>query len=153
MKEVAQILRSRAMHQIQPYPLWVGHAGDGHDFRPIFDAGIRAVVQLAEEEPALQVPRELIFCRFPLVDGSGNDAKVLSIAVTTVANLLERNVPTLVCCGGGMSRSPCIAAAALSMIYQEEPDDCLKQIADHHPHDVVPGLWSDVKHFLATQRC
>src|SRR5262249_6006731 len=143
---------SSAMHQIQNYPLWIGHAGDGQDFQAILDAGIQAIVQVAMEESPLQPRRELVFCRFPLVDGAGNDPKVLNLAITTTANLVERHIPTLICCGGGMSRSPCIAAAALSMIYQEEPDDCLKQIAAHQPHDVVPALWSEVKSFLATQR-
>jgi protein-tyrosine phosphatase len=141
------------MHTIQSYPLWLGHAGDGRNYRAILDAGIEAIVQLAEEEPALQPPRDLLYCRFPLLDGSGNDRKVLNLAVTTVANLVEWHIPTLVCCGSGMNRSPCIAAAALSMVYQEEPDECLKQIAEHHPHDVVPALWSEVKSFLAAQRC
>lgn len=140
------------MRQIVPHPLWLGHAGDGRDFRAILDAGIQAIVQLAEEEPALQPPRELICCRFPLVDGGGNARKVLSLAITTLANLLEQHVPTLVCCGAGMSRAPALAAAALSMVYQEKPDDCLKQIAEHQPHDVLPDLWSDIKSFLESDR-
>jgi protein-tyrosine phosphatase len=141
------------MHAIPPYPLWIGHAGDGRDSHAVIDAGIQAIVQVAQEEPPLQLPRELIYCRFPLLDSAGNDMKVLNLAITMLANLVERHVPTLVCCGGGMSRSPCLAAAAVSMIYQEEPDECLKQIAEHHPHDVVPGLWSEVKSYLASQRC
>src|SRR5207247_693921 len=98
------------MRQVLPHSLWLGHAGDGRDFRLILDTGIQAVVQLAAEEPALQLPRELIYCRFPLVDGPGNDAKLLYLATATVASLLERSLPVLVCCGAGMSRSPAIAA-------------------------------------------
>ncbi len=140
------------MQQVLPHPLWLGHAGDGCDSHRIVDAGIRAVVQLAVEEPALQVPRDLILCHFPLVDGAGNDRKLLSLAVTTVANLLEKSVPTLVCCGAGMSRSPAVAAAALSLVYQEEPEECLKTVTEHHPHDVQPGLWAEVKALLEGDR-
>lgn len=140
------------MRQVEPYSLWLGHAGDGGDCQAILAADIKAVVQLAAEEPPLGLPRELISCRFPLVDGPGNDLKLMDLATTTVANLLEKNIPVLVCCGGGMSRSPAVAAAALSMVYQESPDDCLKQIAEHHPADVVPGLWADVTRMLAYQR-
>jgi len=140
------------MHQIQPYPLWIGHAGDGRDFSHIFEAGIQAIVQLAVEEPALEAPRELTYCRFPIVDGTGNERKALWLAIVTVVNLLEKNIPTLVCCGGGMSRSPAIAAAALSMVYQDTPDECLKQIAQHRPHDVLPGLWEDVKQCVEADR-
>ena len=31
------------MNQVIPYKLWVGHAGDGRDFRRLLDAGIEAV--------------------------------------------------------------------------------------------------------------
>lgn len=140
------------MRQILPYSLWLGHAGDGSDYRHILDAGIEAIVQLAAEEVPLQPPRELIYCRFPIKDSPDNDRKLLNLAITTLANLLEARVPTLVCCGGGMSRSPVIAAAALSMVYQEEPDACLEQVAGHAPADVLPGLWAEVKSFLEAER-
>jgi hypothetical protein len=147
MKNTSQRLKV-FMRQILPYSLWLGHAGDGRDFKSVLDAGINAVVQLAAEESPLQLPRDLIFCRFPLLDGPGNDPKFLYLATTTVANLLEKRVSVLVCCGGGMSRSPAIAAVALAMVYQENPNDCLKRVAEHHPADVVPGLWDDVKRLV-----
>jgi protein-tyrosine phosphatase len=133
------------MRQIPPHALWLGHAGDGRDFRAILDARIQAVVQLAAEEEPLGLPRELMYCRFPLLDGAGNDEKLLHLAVTSVANLLESRIPTLVCCGGGMSRSPAIVAAALAVVFQEKLEQCLERIAAHHPSDVVPALWNDVK--------
>src|SRR5262249_46886862 len=122
-------LRSTAMKQVHPHALWLGHAGDGTDYRAILDAGIRAVVQVAAERPPLQPPRDLVYCRSPLVDGPGNDTKLLLLAVTTVANLLDRRFPPLVCCGGGLSRSPAVAAAALAMVFQETPEDSLRQVA------------------------
>jgi protein-tyrosine phosphatase len=140
------------MHQIQPHALWLGHADDGRDYQQILAAGIEAVVQLAVEEPALQPPRELIYVRFPLVDGTDNNKKILYLALVTLVNLLEKQVPTLVSCGGGMSRSPALAAAALALVLQEEPDDCLRQIAEHRPHDVTPGLWLDVKKIFESMR-
>jgi hypothetical protein len=133
------------MRQIQPFALWLGHAGDSHDFQGILNTGIKAVVHLAAEEIAQPMPRDLIYCRFPLLDGPGNDPLLIDLAATMVANLLEKRVAVLVCCGGGMSRSPTIAAAALSMVYQEDMDDCLKKVAEHHPADVAPGLWNEVK--------
>src|SRR5476651_2284842 len=124
------------MRQIIPHYLWLGHAGDGRDFRRVLDIGIQAVVQLAAEEPVLALPRDLVYCRFPLVDGPGNDWKLLQMAVTTVANLLEKKLPTLVVCGAGLSRSPVIAAAAISLVFQKSADECLKQVAEHFPADV-----------------
>ncbi|MBY0525084.1 MAG: hypothetical protein K2R98_16890 [Gemmataceae bacterium] len=140
------------MNQVPPYSLWIGHAGDSTLYGKILDTGIQAIVQLAAEEPSLQAPRDLIVCRFPLLDGTGNDRKLLSLAVMTVANLLESNVSTLVCCSAGMSRAPAVAAAAISMVYQEKPDDCLKQVAEHRPHDVTPGFWAELKAMLDATR-
>jgi protein-tyrosine phosphatase len=140
------------MRQILPHPLWLGHADDGRDYQLVLATGIQAIVQLALEEPALQPPREILYFRIPLLDGSGNDLKHLYLATTTVANLLEKRVPTLICCGAGLGRSPAIAAAALSMVYQENLDGCLKQVAEHHPADVAPGFWNDVKGLMESDR-
>ena|SRR5438105_2455834 len=133
------------MNQIKPHPLWVGHAGEGQAWQELFDKGIKAVVQLAAEEPAFQLPRELIYCRFPLVDGTGNDPNLLELATAGVAGLLKKELETLVCCGGGMSRSPAIAAAALATLGQATLEDCLKTVAAYHRSDVSPGLWSEIQ--------
>jgi len=134
----------RIMTQILPHRLWLGHAGDGRDFPQLFDAGIQASVQLAAEEPVIQAPRELIYVRIPLLDGPGNRAESLTLATRTVAALLTLRVPTLVCCGAGMSRSPCIAAAALAMTSGEPPGEVLRRIGEHRPCDVSPSLWNEV---------
>src|SRR5262249_31069936 len=131
------------MHQILPHSLWVGHADDARDFRKVFDQGIKALVQVAMEEPAEQPPRELIYCRFPLIDGAGNEVDVLQLAVTTVSALLQRHVPTLIACGAGLSRSPAIAAAALALAHQETPEESLQKVAAHSRCD-VSGLWKEV---------
>src|SRR5947209_697139 len=103
------------MNQIKPYPLWLGHAGDSRDFRPVLDAGIQALVDLSREEHPAEPPRELIYCRFPLVDGIGNDEGLLDLAISTLASLIRMRIPTLVCSNIGLSRSPAVAAAALAL--------------------------------------
>ena len=140
------------MHQILPHALWLGHARHIEDFRPVFDAGIKALVDLAAEEPPSQPPRELIYCRFPLLDGAGNDRQLLDLAISTLATLLERKLPTLVICGHGLSRSVAATAAALGLVYQEPPEECLKRVTEHRPADVSPGLWSEIVSFLDSNR-
>jgi hypothetical protein len=132
------------MIRIHPYPLWIGHGGEGHDFPQILDLGIGAVIELAVEEPSLATRRELIACRFPLIDGAGNRPELLALAVRTVASLIVAEVPTLVCCSEGMSRSPAVVAAALAVAFREPPEACLKRVAEHHPHDVSPRFWGDL---------
>ena len=138
------------VNEITPYPVFVGHAADGRAVKELLNQGIRAVVQLAAEEPPIATPRDLVFCRIPLEDGSGNDADLLSLAITSVAQLISRGVPTLVCCGAGMSRSPAVVAAAISMIERRDPGDALKFVTQLHPADVVPGFWKDVCRVVAT---
>ncbi len=60
------------MRQIPPYSLWLGHAGHVRDLRTVLAAGIVALVDLALDEPPASLTRELVYCRFPLVDGPGN---------------------------------------------------------------------------------
>jgi hypothetical protein len=141
-------MNTTGARQITPHRLWVGHAGDGRDFRQQFDKGIRAIVELAMEEPPIQAPREQIVCRFPLLDGAGNSPEVIDLAITSVAALCKRGIPTLVCCGGGMSRSPAIVAAALSLLENASPEEYLKYVAGFHPMDVSPALWQEIRQSL-----
>lgn len=139
------------MHQVKPYPLWIGHAGDGRNNQAILDKEILAIVQLAAEEPPILPPHDLIFYRFPLLDGIGNDPILLDLAIHAVATLHKNRVATLVCCGGGMSRSPAIVAAALSSVEEKPLEECLKIVTESHPADVMPGLWDKIYAVLGRQ--
>jgi len=134
------------MKQILNHSLWIGHAADGRNTRLLLDVGIQAVVQLALEELPLAPPRELIYLRFPLLDGEDNEPALLIQAMQTVARLLQTRIPTLVCCGGGLSRSPAIVAAALALDDADgkELDAWLEKMAHLGPIDVSPGLWRDI---------
>jgi len=144
------------MRQILPYSLWLGHAGDVRELRNVLATGIVAVVDVALNELPAAVPRELFYCRFPMVDGAGNPRWLLKTAIDTTAGLLRERVPTLVYCGAGMSRSPVVAAAAISPHSGESPDACLAVVLQSGPSDVSPALWQDVKaavrHILTMQR-
>lgn len=132
------------MRPIPPYSLWLGHAGHVRDLRKVLAAGIVALVDLALDEPMASLTRELVYCRFPLVDGPGNPPWLLRLAITTTASLLRANLPTLVFCGVGMSRSPAIAAAALALVSGQEPEECLLQVMQGGSGDVSPGLWQEL---------
>jgi protein-tyrosine phosphatase len=137
------------MRRVEPYALWLGHAGDLLDASTILEAGVRAVVDLALEEPPAVLPRDLAYCRFPLIDGDGNSAPMIRAAVETVACFLRSSTPTLVCCGAGMSRSPCIAGAAIALVQESSIDDALKLVSSSGPIDVSPGLWAEVRTVLS----
>ena len=141
-----------SMNQVESLPLWLGHAGEGRDFRQIFDAGIEALVHLAVEDPPPQPPRELICCHFPLVDGAGNRSTLMSLAIHTVATLVKVRLPTLVLCSAGVSRAPAIAAAALALAHRQPVEEWLARVVECHPSDVSPGLWNEVSRLLPILR-
>jgi hypothetical protein len=132
------------MHRLEPYNLWLGHAGDLANVRGVLDAGICVIVDLAVNEPVPKLTRDISYCRFPLVDGAGNDPWLLLSAIKTVAGFLKLEVPTLVSCSGGLSRGPAIVAAALSTITPETPENCLRQVSHSVSHDVSAGFWNEV---------
>src|SRR5262245_58368521 len=130
------------MHEVIPKLLWIGNAGDLLEPAAIERAGIKAVIQVALAERMPPLSRELLLAHFPIVDGADNPRGIIAAAIDLTASLIHDRVPTLVCCSGGMSRSPCIAAGAIAVAFRENPDEALKRIIAGQPHDVAPGIWN-----------
>ena len=133
------------MRQVIPNLLWIGNAVEARDVRAVSTLGIRAVIDLAANEPPIHYSRDTIYCRLPLTDGTGNDPAILRLAVSSTAEFIKANIPTLVTCSAGMSRSPAIVAAAIALVEKQNLDDALLQIALAGPHDVAPALWHEIK--------
>ena len=136
------------MRQVAGRALWLGHAGDLRDPRAVLNAGIEAVVELADSEPLATLPRDLVRCRFPLSDGGDNPAWLLRMAVESVAAFLRAEVPGLVCCACGLNRSVCIAAAGVAVAEGKPLNEALLLIVGPGPADVSPRLLSQVRQAL-----
>ena len=136
------------MRKLEPYLLWLGSVVDAWDLPALHRTGIQAIVDLASNEAPIKLTRDLTYCRFPIVDGNGNDLPRLRLAVDTLEALLRAKVPTFVFCSAGMSRSPAVAAAAIARITNLPLIDCLTQITTGHAHDVAPGFICDVQAVL-----
>ena len=136
------------MRQVARHALWIGHAGDLRDPRAVLAAGINAIVELAENEPAAVLPRELVRLRFPLSDGGENPCWLLRLAATSVAALLQAKVATLVCCSNGQNRSVCVAAAGLALAQARPFTEVFEVVAKSGPADVSPGLFSQFQDIL-----
>ena len=108
-------MSSLGMQPIVADLLWTGNAYDARDSASILHAGIAAVVDVAYKEEPAALTRPNAYCRIPLHDSDGNDEILLRFAVKTVVSLLNSEIPTLVACSAGMSRSPSIAVAALAV--------------------------------------
>ena len=139
------------MRRVGARPLWLGHAGDSRDLPGLLDLGIAAVVDLAWDELPATVTRDLVYCRFPLVDGSGNPLWLLRAAVETAARLIQDRVPTFVFCGAGLSRSPAIVAAALALAENRPIGEGWNEVMPGGG-DLTPGLWQDLVKLLGSLR-
>jgi protein-tyrosine phosphatase len=133
------------MREVITNSLWLGTAIDARDITAVFDLGIVAVIDLAMEEPPIHYPRDIMYCRIPLVDGSGNRPEIIRAAVEVTASLIDSRVPTLVACGAGMSRSPIIVAAALTRVDGRSLEKGLEDITAGVARDVSTSLWAEVK--------
>jgi hypothetical protein len=140
------------MRQVPGFTLWLGHVGDVRDLRAVLSAGIRAVVDLALNEPPAVLTRELVYCRFPLLDGAGNPPWLLGAAVEGIAGLLRLRVQTLVYCGAGMSRTPVVAAAALAELRGCPLAHALPVVVQSGALDISPGLLAEMQGVLADRR-
>ena len=135
------------MRAVQP-SLYLGNALDARDLRRLYEQQIAAVIDLALEEPPAQLGREIVYCRFPLIDGGGNPDWLLRAATETTLQLLNQSVPALVACSGGMSRSPAIVAGVLSLAHGRAPAECLLELVRGQPHEVSPPLWAEVERLV-----
>jgi len=132
------------MYEIHPNLLWIGHAFDVREPQGIFDNGISAVVDVAYEEPCAQLPRKLVYCRFPLNDGGENHPPTVVRTLETVVGLLRSNTKTLIACSAGMSRSPTIAAYSLAMYLDSTPADMIDMIGEIKSLELNSPFWLDV---------
>jgi protein-tyrosine phosphatase len=133
------------MHEVIAGKLWIGNAGDARDIVRTLNAGIKAVVDVAMDELPVVYPRDITYCRFPLIDGAGNPTVRLQTAIRTASALIKAGTPTLIACGGGMSRAPSIAAAALAQATGIELHQALEEVVGTGPRDVAPGFWASVQ--------
>src|SRR5580698_4775117 len=115
--------RAQHMRQIEELSLWIGTARDARDIKNVLSLGIKAIVDLALEEIPIQPTRDLVYLRFPLLDGTGNPTWLMQAAIKIVSECIRSRVPTLIACGAGMSRSPAITAIAAAPFLGVEPAD------------------------------
>jgi predicted enzyme related to lactoylglutathione lyase len=133
------------MREVIPNILWIGNARDARNVKGVLAAGIGVVIDLAMEEPPIQFPRDIVYCRFPLLDGEGNSTAILRSIIDTTASFVSANQPTLVACSGGMSRSPAIVCAVVAKVQSIDLDKAVERVTATGPCDFSPKLWNDVQ--------
>ena len=73
----------------------MGNVGDRRDPERLLEASMAAVVNLAAEEPSPNMPRSMIYIRFPIIDGEQDTPGILDVAIRTLVSLLQQRIPTL----------------------------------------------------------
>lgn len=125
--------------------LWIGNAFDARNTSNLHEHEINTVVDLALEEAPVQPPREVIYLRFPIHDGVGNDTELLRTIVQTLVKLLSSgSARVLVSCSAGLSRSPIVSAAAIASLKNISLRDSLQDIQSNLRTDISPALYADV---------
>lgn len=81
---------------------------------------------------------EVTSCR--LIDGAGNDLRLLRWAVQDLRRLAEEQAPVLVQCHAGRSRSAVVVAGYLMQARRIEPEAALATIAARREINVTPAL-------------
>ena len=140
---IKYLFAGAVMRQVSPHLLWIGHRGDLRDLGRIREAGIDCLIDLAIDEPPPTIGHELAFARFPLMDGGGNERWLVRAAIDTCETILRSGRSVMVVCSSGMSRSPSIAAAALSVYTGRPPAACLLEVLGGSG-DVSPSMWGQV---------
>ncbi|WP_146535251.1 dual specificity protein phosphatase family protein [Rubripirellula reticaptiva] len=130
--------------------LFIGDAFNARDLRQLYDHDIAAVIDLAANEEPAQLGRDHIYCRFPLHDDGSNCPQLIRVSIDCVRSLILSGARTLVACSAGMSRSPVVASAAISLMSSVSLDDSLAAIVLNAPHDVSPAFLSSVASIHAT---
>lgn len=132
------------MRQVPGAKLWIGSGDDPSISSAITEAEIAAVVDLAKGDKPPSSVRGPLFLHVPLVDNAGNSPELLRKAIDAVAALVRDDVPTLVYCNRGLSRSAAIAAAALAKAHDKDANETASALCRDLDVDVSVALWMDL---------
>jgi protein-tyrosine phosphatase len=77
---------------------------------------------------------------YRLIDGPGNDLRVLQFAIDDLCRLARLHPPVLVQCHAGRSRSAVVVAAYLMQVRGIEPGDAMAAVAAKREINVTPAL-------------
>jgi protein-tyrosine phosphatase len=102
--------------------------------------GIESVVRLTHEDPEDGYPKHVEVYRYPLLDGPQHDPDTFQEAVFKTVELLESGSRVLVHCSAGASRSPTVAAAALTHHQETGFGEALEKVRETSSIKPHPAL-------------
>jgi protein-tyrosine phosphatase len=127
--------------------LYIGSSRAMYDPHLLREAGINHIVKLYDADP--ECPPDFISIECYFEDGGEIPLDLLEIGITFMEQHLKAEIPVLVMCGAGMSRSAAFAMAYLLEKQGYNLRYAWMLIKFHHPiADIAPQLWNFLlKHY------
>ncbi|MEF8778104.1 MAG: dual specificity protein phosphatase [Natronomonas sp.] len=121
--------------------LFVGSIEDVEDRSLLDEHRISAIISLTHAEPETGFPADVAVVRIPMMDGPRNEYQTFVRAVEEVLTRWEIGNRVLVHCSAGASRSPAVAATALSLSTDRTLEAAFQQLqrrrAAVEPHEAL----------------
>jgi protein-tyrosine phosphatase len=125
------------MDQVFP-EIYVGTELDASDEQLLRKHGVDIVVSLTHSNPDTGNVTRL---DVPMIDGPQNDSEVFAEAVSKVIEHRESGRTILTHCSAGASRSPSVAATAISNLTGKDLNEAFNQVIERRPetdpHDAL----------------
>lgn len=118
--------------------IFVGTEADASDESLLHAHGIDAVVSLTHNEPETG---DVTRVDVPMIDGSQNSYQSFADAVKAVLTRRDDGQRVLIHCAAGSSRSPSVAATAMTCLTENTLNESFNQVLERRPetdpHDVL----------------
>lgn len=118
--------------------IFVGTVSDAEDGSLLRDRGIDVVVSLTHDDPDTG-PADRV--DVPMLDGPQNEYSAFADAAETVVERGEADQRVLIHCSAGASRSPAVAAAAMTRLTDRDLGEAFEQVSARRseidPHDAL----------------
>ncbi len=113
--------------------LYVGSIEDAGDQSLLERRRISVILSLTHTEPDPGFPSAVTVVRFPMLDGPRNDRETFARAVSEAVTRWEAGNRVLIHCSAGASRSPAVAAAAISLSTDRPVETAFRQLKQRRP--------------------
>jgi predicted protein tyrosine phosphatase len=121
--------------------LYVGAIDDAGDQSRLAEHRISVVLSLTHAEPETGFPADVTVVRLPMMDGPRNDHQTFVRAVNEAVTRWEAGNRVLVHCSAGASRSPAVAATAVSLSTDRTLETAFQQLKERRaavePHEAL----------------
>jgi protein-tyrosine phosphatase len=121
--------------------LYVGSIEDVEDRSVLDENRISVIISLTHAEPETDFPAGVTVVRTPMMDGPQNEYQTFVRAVEEVLTRWDTDNRVLVHCSAGASRSPAVAATALSLSTDRTLEAAFQQLqrrrAAVEPHEAL----------------